>query len=432
MRRIRWVLIAVAIVCFGVALSYPIRHEYELRQNRDGMEALSAMRNRNRVAETEPPAPTDTTSATPWGMTEPEPTEPPAAATAEPEPTPDDQPDKPAVTADAFPTGTQPPTAAPTNEPQLPVETTPTQTQPPAQTAEPAATEPPVETVTGSPAETAAVPPATSSPAEEIVVYPGNILFDVPGRTPAPTPTPRPRATTRLTPVPEITPVPTVDPSRRAHIAAMPYPYKEKVLLDEEKILPELREIWEINHDLVGWLYIEGTNIDYPVVQREDSEYYLLHDFYGNNNGNGQIILDAQCDPYTPSYNLIISGHRMDSGRMFGYLPQYYEKEKSWEEHRIVEFDSLLERKQYVVFAAFYSADYDVDEEGFRYNADIQYRVETERWLAEIRENQLYDTGIDATFGDEFITLTTCSRQFHRDGRFVVVCRRIREGEEFT
>ena len=90
-----------------------------------------------------------------------------------------------------------------------------------------------------------------------------------------------------------------------------------------------------------------------------------------------------------------------------------------------------MERKQYVVFAAFYSADYDEDEEGFRYNVDIRYRLEARKWLEEIENNRLYDTEIDVAFGDEFITLTTCNRARHRNGRFVVVCRRIREGEIF-
>jgi sortase B len=79
--------------------------------------------------------------------------------------------------------------------------------------------------------------------------------------------------------------------------------------------------------------------------------------------------------------------------------------------------------------AAFYSADYDEDEEGFRYNADIQYKIDADQWLEEIREEQLYDTGIDAEFGDEFITLTTCERSRHKEGRFVLILRKLREGE---
>lgn len=228
----------------------------------------------------------------------------------------------------------------------------------------------------------------------------------------------------RATPTPEPSPTPVWDDYK----GPLPYPMLEKIELDKSAMLPELREIYALNNDLVGWVNIPGTIIDYPVVQCEDSDYYLEHDFYGNANINGQIILDTLCDPYTPSYNLILSGHHMKNGSMFGDLPEYRNK-AYWEKHKFLEFDSLMFRKQYVIFAAFYSADYDEDEEGFRYNANIQYKMEAKQWLKEIREYQLYDTGIDVQFGDEFITLTTCNRARHRNGRFVVVCRRIREGE---
>jgi len=239
-----------------------------------------------------------------------------------------------------------------------------------------------------------------------------------------PTPTPPPYAT--ATPVPTAPPTPV--PDRNVRNYGIAYPNKEKVELDEAKILPELKEIYELNHDLVGWLYIADTVIDYPVVQSDDTEFYMTHDFYGNSNSNGQCILYPTCDPWTPSYNLVISAHHMRSGAMFGNLPKYKDK-NYWETHKIVEFDTLMERKKYVVFAVFYSADYDEDEEGFRYQVDIQYKIDADHWLEEIEENELYDTGIDAVFGDEFLLLTTCDRSRHRDGRFVVVARRIREGE---
>ena len=240
------------------------------------------------------------------------------------------------------------------------------------------------------------------------------------------TPAPRIPTVWNVTPTPEPSPTPVWD----EYTGPLPYPMLEKVELDTNAILPELRDIYDLNHELVGWITIPGTVIDYPVVQCQDNDYYLEHDFYGNSNINGQIILDNQCDPYTPSYNLILSGHHMKNGSMFGDLPEY-RNQVYWEKHKLIEFDSLMFRKQYVVFAAFYSADYDENEEGFRYNANIQYNMEAKHWLREIEENQLYDTGIDVRFGDEFITLTTCNRARHRNGRFVVVCRRVREGETF-
>ena len=214
---------------------------------------------------------------------------------------------------------------------------------------------------------------------------------------------------------------------RYGTVQALPYPEKEKVQFSEDQILPQYREIYELNNDLVGWLCIPGTVIDYPVVRNEDPEYYLERDFYGKPNSNGQLILDSACDVWTPSYNLVISGHNMNSGRMFAQLCNY-SSEGFWSNHKTLTFDSLVREGEYVVIGAFFSADYEETEEGFRYNADIQYRIDATTWLNQVKENSIYQTGIDAEFGDEFLTLTTC--QYHRaDGRFVVVARRVREGE---
>jgi len=219
--------------------------------------------------------------------------------------------------------------------------------------------------------------------------------------------------------------------NRTQRKGALSYNQKEKIKLDKKKILPELKDIYDLNNDLVGWLVIEDTQIDYPVVQRsKDNEYYLHHDFFGNDNENGQIIMDAKCDPHTPSYNLVVSGHHMRNGSMFGSLDAY-KQEDFWKAHKMVTFDTLMRRGTYVIMAAFYSADYDEYEEGFRYNADLRYKIDVDMWLDEVEENALYDTGISAAFGDEFVTLTTCDHTRRDDGRFVLICRRVREGEVF-
>lgn len=212
---------------------------------------------------------------------------------------------------------------------------------------------------------------------------------------------------------------------------ALPYTLKEKVKLDEKKILPELKDIYKMNKDLVAWLSIDDTTIDYPVVQRpKDNEFYLHHDFFRKDNENGQIILDAKCDPYTPSYNLVVSGHHMRNRSMFGCMDDF-KQQSYYEDHKFVTFDTLMRRGTYVIFAAFYSADYDEYEDGFRYNADLRYKIDVDMWLDEVEENNIYDTDIPVAFGDEFLTLTTCDHSRRDDGRFVLICRRVREGEVF-
>lgn len=424
MKAIKALLIVIAVVCIGVAASYPIRYKLELDSNNSELEDLSGMRRRimeeaqvgMAVDEWEPApaenpmAPTETQTAEPVEATRaPSETETPAG--------------------DVVPTSTS---EAASRATDVPTETTiPAETAAPTQTA--AETETPAETAAPVPAETAAEPSGTRPPEDAPQPAPqqGAAPTAIPGieaflledagiatRTPKPTSTP--------TPTPSPTPSPTPDRSIRND--ASTFKDKAKVRLDESKILPELKEIYALNHDLVGWLYIEDTNIDYPVVQAEDGKFYLKHDFYGRSNANGQIILEDKCDPYTPSYNLVISGHHMNSGAMFGRLGKYKDRDY-WETHKVVEFDTLMARKRYVIFAAFYSADYNEHEEGFRYSADIQYKLDADMWLEEIRKNQIYETGIKAEFGDEFITLTTCDHSRRYDGRFVVVARRIREGE---
>ena len=195
--------------------------------------------------------------------------------------------------------------------------------------------------------------------------------------------------------------------------------------------------MYEENHDLIGWLSIKGTLIDYPVMQTPADEcYYLKRDFYRENNENGCLIMDTDSvvgvgtadDLYLhgtpPSTNLVIHGHTMKSGKMFGSLPLYRDKEYG-KEHGIICFDSLYEHREYELIAVFYSQVYYQSQDMFKYYNFFQADTQEEfnEWYDNIRELSLYDTGVTASFGDEFITLSCCS--YHvEDGRFVVIARR--------
>lgn len=428
MKWLRILLILVAVVSIGVAVSYPIRYKVELDAVSEELESLADIRKRAMQE-----ADIETVTQVPVASDAPLPTQPPLTEV------PPEQAEVPEVTENPevtqAPEDTEIPEATGAPEvTEIPEATeVPEDTQAPEMTQTPAQTQAPAETgavpadtaaiSSGSPEPTEAARTDTPAPSHSPTPTPGimDLIINDPD---IPTPTPVPTFTPKPTPSP--TPSPT--PNRKLRDDADTYRDKEKVKLDEDRILPELKEIYALNHDLVGWLYIDGTNIDYPVVQHWNREYYLRRDFYGKDNANGQIILDTGCDPYTPSYNLVISGHHMNSGAMFGKLQQYKDAE-FWRAHKVVEFDTLMERKRYVVFAAFYSADYDENEEGFRYSVNIQYKRDADEWLKEIHAYQIYYTGIEAEFGDEFITLTTCDHSRRDDGRFVVVARRIREGE---
>ena len=204
------------------------------------------------------------------------------------------------------------------------------------------------------------------------------------------------------------------------------------------EILPKYKELYALNPDLIGWLSVDGTVIDYPVMQTmEDEGYYLRLDFYGEPNQNGCLILDTDsaagtgtkaCDyanGTAPATNLIIHGHTMKSGEMFGNLHLYADAEYG-AGHRIIRFDSLYEEREYELIAVFYSQVYYESDNVFKYykffQADTQ--EEFDDWYENIKELSLYDTGVTAQLGDEFITLSSCA--YHvEDGRFVVVGKRI-------
>lgn len=202
-------------------------------------------------------------------------------------------------------------------------------------------------------------------------------------------------------------------------------------------VLPEYAKLYEENQDLIGWLSIEGTVIDYPVMQTpEDECYYLKRDFYGEDNENGCLIMDTDSvvgvgkadncyqNGTSPSTNLIIHGHTMKSGEMFGDLPLYRDEEYG-KAHETICFDSLYEHREYELIAVFYSQVYYQSQDVFKYyqffQADTQ--EEFDDWYENIKKLSLYETGVTASFGDEFITLSCCS--YHvEDGRFVVVAKR--------
>lgn len=219
------------------------------------------------------------------------------------------------------------------------------------------------------------------------------------------------------------------------------------VFMDTEEIvteevcytmLPRMEVLYEENPDIIGWITIEDTKIDYPVMQTpEDENFYLKRSFYGEENDNGCLIMDTDsvvgvgnaeagyATDMEPSANLIIHGHNMRSGEMFGDL-ELYEDEAYGEAHSVICFDSLYEHREYEVIAVFYSEVYYASEDVFKYykffEADSQ--AEFDEWYENIKELSIYDTGVTAGYGDEFITLSTCA--YHvEDGRFVVVGRRI-------
>lgn len=190
-------------------------------------------------------------------------------------------------------------------------------------------------------------------------------------------------------------------------------------------VLDEYKTLYNKNRSLIGWLKIDDTNIDYPVMQSPNPDYYLTHNFNQEHDNNGSIFLDPDCDIVHRNTNLILYGHHMRSGKMFGSLDSY-SSESFYEEHKYITFDTIYEKGTYEVMYVFRSRIYNEDDVVFKYYQFIDVDSEQEFYsnMNEMAEMALYDTGVTAVYGDELLTLSTCDYR-EENGRFVVVAKRI-------
>ena len=190
-------------------------------------------------------------------------------------------------------------------------------------------------------------------------------------------------------------------------------------------VLDDYKTLYEKNKKLIGWLKIDDTIIDYPVMQTSDNKYYLEHNFNQEYDKNGSLFLDCSCSVYPRSTNLIIYGHHMKSGQMFGQL-QKYAKESYYEKHTTIQFDTIYEKGTYEIMYVFRSQVYNEDDLVFKYYQFINANSETEfdSYMEEMAALSLYDTGVTASYGDSLLTLSTCDNS-QKDGRFVVVARKV-------
>ena len=198
---------------------------------------------------------------------------------------------------------------------------------------------------------------------------------------------------------------------------------------EEEKkelvVLEKYKKLFSQNKSLIGWIKIDDTNIDYPVMQTVNNEYYLDHNYNQQYDKNGSIFLDKDCDITNPGTNMIIYGHHMKSGKMFGNLKLYSNKDY-YDKHPIIQFDTIYEEGRYQIMYVFRSRIYNEDEIVFKYYQffDVATPEEFDSNMNEMAKLSLYDTGVTAKYGDKLITLSTCDNS-EQDGRFVVVAKKI-------
>ena len=185
-----------------------------------------------------------------------------------------------------------------------------------------------------------------------------------------------------------------------------------------------LENIAKINSDIIGWINIDGTNIDYPIMQNGD--YYLHKDIYKNYSSHGTPYLAPFCN-VKKSDNLIIYGHHMKDNSMFSQLEKY-KNYNFYLNHKYIKFFTIEDGKtienNYEVMIAFKTIAY--SDEGFRYYSytDFQNYEDYEEFVENCRNLEFYYTGVVGTHQDKYITLSTCEYS-QKNGRMVVVAKKV-------
>lgn len=192
-----------------------------------------------------------------------------------------------------------------------------------------------------------------------------------------------------------------------------------------QAMLPEFRALYEKNTDIVGWLKMEGTRIEYPVMQNpEDAEYYLNHDFDKKENKGGLPFLDEH-SRVNDSDILLIHGHHMKSGWMFKDLMKY-KNESFYKEHATFQFSTFYEKEEYEIVAVILSQVYRKSDDVFKYYQieNVNTPAEFDSYVQNIKKLAIYDTGVNAKYGDKLVILSTCEYSIE-NGRLAVVARKL-------
>ena len=185
-------------------------------------------------------------------------------------------------------------------------------------------------------------------------------------------------------------------------------------------MLSRYYELYTRNSDMVGWLRIPDTVIDYPVVQYTDNDYYLHKNFDKEYQFSGIPFLDYECD--ADAVNAIIYAHNMKDGSMFAALRKYEDK-TFYDAHKIIIYDSLYNEGEYEIIAAFTTKAGAKDEFKYYDYADIEDKTQFNEYVDKAKSISFYDTGITAEYGDRLLTLSTCAYHSSNE-RFVVVARK--------
>ncbi len=199
-------------------------------------------------------------------------------------------------------------------------------------------------------------------------------------------------------------------------------------IIDGVAVQEKFKDLYISNNDFIGWIKIDGTPIDYPVMYTpNDEQFYLHRDFDKNYSFGGCIFTGLGSSIEGPSDNIITYGHHMIDSSMYHDIDKY-EDEEYYKKHRYIKFDTLRQTGTYEVIAAYRTEVHSVEEkyQGFEYWKFTKAKNEKdfEDFVNNSKALTPYTIDSTAKYGDHLLTLSTCA--YHTtNGRFVVVAKRI-------
>lgn len=192
--------------------------------------------------------------------------------------------------------------------------------------------------------------------------------------------------------------------------------------LTEQQLKQQYRErfdqLLEINSDIVGWISIENTGINYPVVQSSDNDYYLNHNVEKQSSTRGSIFMDYRNKDVNEDIHTVIYGHHMKDGSMFGELSKYKDA-AYYKEHNTITFEGLDGSTKWQIFSVYI---YSPEDQFFEYEFADEQQYST--YLDKIIKKSRYDTGVEVTSEDQLLTLVTCTYEV-TDARFIIHAKRV-------
>lgn len=200
----------------------------------------------------------------------------------------------------------------------------------------------------------------------------------------------------------------------------------------KKKILKEYRKLYTENNDMYGWIKIDGTEIDYPVMfTPKDPNFYENKNWEKQvcyNNVGSTIFIDGRTT--SKCNNIIVYGHNLRNGSMFGSLKKYKEKE-FYKEHKYIEFDTLYKKQKYEIICVskavvYYDKQPSEGEYLFYEHVELNSEEEFDLYVGSAKQNEYYNIENDAKYGDKLITLCTCD-YWTENGRLIIVAKKIKE-----